>query len=105
MLPVDAPLRPLTSVVGGLVLLEEAANAVRVGALEPRVANCVGYLCSVALNGLAQIPAPGSPVSVSFEVYAPVPCQECNTTTGKERLQCQGMGYVTAPQESAASQT
>ena len=30
-------------------------HAVRLGALEPRLANCVGYLCSVTLNGLSQV--------------------------------------------------
>jgi len=104
--PEGTPDHPLTSVADVLSLLEQTANAVRRGELEPGLANCLAYISTVALNGLAQIPAPGSPVSVSFEVYAPVPCPECNTTTGKECLQCQGMGYVTAPyQPSAAIQT
>jgi len=92
-LPADALLRPLTSVAEVLVLLEEAANAVRLGGLEQRLANCVGYLWSIALNGLAQIPAPESPVSVCFVVHEPVPCPECKTATGRECGRCQGLGY------------
>jgi hypothetical protein len=57
----------------------------------------------VALNGLAQIPAPESPVSVSFVVNAPVPCLACRTESGKECGQCQGMGWVTAPEEPSAA--
>jgi len=98
-LPADAPLRPIASVADVLSLLEEAANAVRMGKLEPKLANCVGYLCSVALNGLAQIPEPHSPVSVSFVVQAPMPCPICKTETGKACAQCQGMGYVSASEQ------
>ena len=104
-LPANAPIKPLACVADVLNLLEATAHEVRSGQLETRFANCVGYLCSVALNGLSQIPAPESPVSVSFVVHTPVPCPECNTTTGRECVQCQGLGYVTAPQESAAIQT
>jgi hypothetical protein len=98
-LPSGTPDHPLTSVADVLSLLEQTANAVRRGELEPRLANCLAYISTVALNGLGQIPAPGSPVSVSFVVHSPVPCPECKTATGKECGQCQGMGYVTAPQE------
>jgi hypothetical protein len=56
-------------------------------------------ICSVALNGLSQIPAAESPVSVQFCVHALVPCPECKTETARECEQCSGMGYVTAPQE------
>ena len=98
-LPADAPDHLLTSVADVLSLLEETANAVRRGELETRLANCIGYLGSIALNGLAQIPAPENRVSVEFCVHAPVPCPACKTTTGLECGQCQGLGYVTAPLE------
>ena len=47
-LSADAPHRALGTVADVLSLLEEAANEVRTGGLEPKLANCVGYLCSVA---------------------------------------------------------
>ena len=60
----DATNQPLSSVPDVLSLLEATANEVRRGQLETRLANCVGYLCSVALNGLAQMPSPEShPIS------------------------------------------
>jgi hypothetical protein len=84
-----------------LSLLETTANEVRRGQLEIRLANCVGYLCSVALNGLAQMPNPDAPVAVSFIVQAPVPCPKCKAEAGKvECLDCNGMGYVSAPELS-----
>ena len=98
-LPPDAPRLPLASIADVLTLLEATANEVRRGQLETRLANCVGYLCSVALNGLAQIPGPHSPVSVSFVVQAPMPCPICKTETGKACAQCQGMGYVSASKQ------
>ena len=98
-LPPDAPRLPLASIADVLTLLEATANEVRRGQLETRLANCVGYLCSVALNGLAQIPGPDSPVSVSFVVQAPMPCPICKTETGKACAQCQGMGYVSASKQ------
>jgi hypothetical protein len=70
VLPPHTPLRPLASVADVLCLLEEAANAVRVGALEPRLGNCIGYLCSVALNGLALAPTP-SGTTVNFIIESP----------------------------------
>jgi len=97
-LPADAPMQPLTSVPDVLSLLETTANEVRRGQLETRLANCVGYLCSVALNGLAQRPNPDAPVSVSFIVQAPIPCPVCKTETGKQCEHCYGMGYVSAPE-------
>jgi hypothetical protein len=100
-LPAGTPDHPLTSVADVLSLLEQTANAVRRGELEPRLANCLAYISTVALNALSQIPAPESQVSVSFVVHSPVPCPECNTVTGKECGQCQGLGFVTAPQEPA----
>jgi hypothetical protein len=100
-LPPSTPDPPLTSVADILSLPEEAANAVRLGALEPRQANRVGYLCSVALNGLSQIPAPKSRVSVSFIVHSPVPCPECKTETGNQCFQCQGWGTLKRRQDSA----
>jgi hypothetical protein len=93
-LPPSTPDHPLTSVADILSLLEEAANAVRLGALEPRQANRVGYLCSVALNGLSQILAPKSRVSVSFIVHSPVPCPACKIETGNQCFQCQGWGTL-----------
>jgi hypothetical protein len=98
-LPADTPHKALASVTDVLSLLEATANEVRRGQLETRLANCVGYLCSVALNGLAQIPGPDSPVSVSFVVQAPMPCPICKTETGKACAQCQGMGYVSASKQ------
>jgi hypothetical protein len=105
-LPADAPLRPLASLADVLVLLEEATNAVRLGALEPRLANCVGYLCSIAVSALSQGTSSGAG-SVSFVVVGPVPCPQCKTERGKECTECHGMGWVRAPKEnlSAASQT
>jgi hypothetical protein len=103
-LPTDTLIRPLTSVADVLNLLEATAHEVRSGQLETRTANCVGYLCSVALNGLGQIPAQENPVRVSFEVFAPVPCPECNSEIGRQCSQCQGMGYVTAPLVAATPQ-
>src|SRR5947209_11859549 len=69
-LSADAPHRALGTVADVLSLLEEAANEVRTGGLEPKLANCVGYLCSVALNGLAQVPSRTSSV-VQFLVVPP----------------------------------
>src|SRR5690348_8586942 len=65
-LPAGTPDHPLTSVADVLSLLEQTANAVRRGELETRLANCIGYLGSIALNGLAQIPAPGATSIVQF---------------------------------------
>ena len=61
-LSADAPHRALGTVADVLGLLEATANEVRRGQLETRLANCVGYLCSVALNGLAQVPSRTSSV-------------------------------------------
>jgi hypothetical protein len=92
----DAESLPLSSVTDVLSLLETTANEVRRGQLETRLANCVGYLCSVALNGLAQMPSPDTPVAVNFIVQAPIPCPVCKTETGKQCEHCYGMGYVSA---------
>ena len=93
-------MRPLTSVTDVLVLLEVAANAGRLGALEPRLANCVGYLCSVALNGLAQIPARGSNSVVQFICVPPSgiatcpSCQEGKNADESNCIACQGTGTL-----------
>ena len=82
-----------------LCLLEEAANAVRLGALEPKLANCVGYLCSVALNGLAQVPLRTSTV-VQFLVVPPSGIAECpscqsgKNADGSECIACEGTGTL-----------
>jgi hypothetical protein len=94
----DAVSQPLATVPDVLSLLETTANEVRRGQLETRLANCVGYLCSVALNGLAQMPSPDAAVAVSFIVQAPMPCPVFKTETGKKCDHCYGMGYVSAPE-------
>ena len=93
-LPADAPQRPLGSVADVLCLLEEAANAVRLGALEPKLANSVGYLCSVALNGLAQVPSSKSSV-VQFLVVPPsgtAECPSCQSGKNADDSQCIACG-------------
>ncbi len=60
-LPADLPIKPLACVADVLNLLHATAHEVRCRQLETRTANCVGYLCSVALNGLSQIPTTGEP--------------------------------------------
>jgi hypothetical protein len=96
----DAASQPLSSVPDVLSQLETTANEVRRGQLETRLANCMGYLCSVALNGLAQMPKPDAPVAVSFIVQQPVPCPQCKAEAGKECADCHGMGYLSAPETS-----
>ena len=82
-----------------LSLLEEAANEVRTGGLEPKLANCVGYLCSVALNGLAQVPSTKSSV-VQFLVVPPSgiaecpSCQKGKNSNGSECIACEGTGTL-----------
>jgi hypothetical protein len=94
----DSATQALASVPDVLSLLETTANEVRRGQLETRLANCVGYLCSVALNGLGQMPNPDAAVAVAFIVQAPIPCPVCKTETGKQCENCFGMGYVSAPE-------
>jgi len=98
-LPPDAPQRSLGTVADVLGLLEEAANEVRTGGLEPKLANCVGYLCSVALNGLAQVPSSKSSV-VQFLVVPPSgilecpSCQKGRNADGSECIACAGTGTL-----------
>jgi hypothetical protein len=98
-LPVDAPLKPLANVADVLNLLEATANEVRRGQLETRLANCVGYLCSVALNGLAQVPSSTSSV-VQFLVVPPSgiaecpSCQKGRNADGSECIACAGTGTL-----------
>src|SRR5438128_2518386 len=93
-LSADAPHRALGTVADVLSLLEEAANEVRTGGLEPKLANCVGYLCSVALNGLAQVPSTKSSV-VQFLVVPPSgiaecpSCQKGKNSNGSECIACE----------------
>ncbi len=95
-LPAGTPDHPLTSVSDVLSLLEETANAVRRGELEPRLANCLAYISTVALNGLAQIPAPGTASIVQFVCVEPggtatcPSCQEGKNPDGTDCIACGG---------------
>jgi hypothetical protein len=99
-LPADTPDQPLTSVSDVLHLLEQAANAVRRGELEPRLANCLAYISTVALNGLAQTPAPGAVSIVQFVCVPPSgvatcpSCQEGKNPDGSDCVACGGTGTL-----------
>src|SRR5437870_7780375 len=98
-LSADAPHRALGTVADVLGLLEATANEVRRGQLETRLANCVGYLCSVALNGLAQVPSRTSSV-VQFLVVPPSgiaecpSCQKGKNSDGSDCIACAGTGTL-----------
>jgi hypothetical protein len=79
-LPAGTPDQPLESVADVLSLLEKTANAVRRGELEPRLANCLAYISTVALNGLSQCAPSGTASVVQFLVVPPsgiAPCPSC----------------------------
>jgi hypothetical protein len=99
-LPADTPDHPLTSVPEVLSLLQQTANAVRRGELEPRLANCLAYISTVALNGLSQC-APSSQASVvQFLVVPPsgiAPCPSCENgknPDGTDCAACRGTGTL-----------
>ena len=54
VLAADTPDRPLISVADVIALLGDTINQVRRGELDPRVANCVGYLAAPLLRALEQ---------------------------------------------------
>ena len=90
-LPADAPRLPLASIADILGLLESTANDVRRGQLETRLANCVGYLCSVALNGLAQSDPSVTSSVVQFLVVPPsgiAPCPSCQSGKNADGTDC-----------------
>jgi len=52
VLPPETPDAPLSSASGVVALLGETINQVRRGEVDPRVANCVGYLSTALLRAL-----------------------------------------------------
>jgi hypothetical protein len=99
-LPAGTPDHPLASVTDVLSLLEQTANAVRRGELEPRLATCLAYISTVALNGLSQIPAPGAANIVQFVCVEPAgvatcpSCLEGKNPDGTNCIACQGSGTL-----------
>ena len=99
-LPPDVPIKPLACVTDVLNLLEATAHEVRSGQLETRLANSVGYLCSVALNALSQIPVPGAASIVQFLVVPPTgvaTCPSCDNgknPDGTNCVACRGTGTL-----------
>jgi hypothetical protein len=99
-LPAGTPDHPLTSVTDVLSLLEQTANAVRRGELEPRVANCLAYISTVALNGLSQCAPLAAASVVQFLVVPPSgiatcpSCQAGKNPDGTNCIACQGTGTL-----------
>src|ERR1043165_993101 len=81
-------------------LLQQTANSVRRGELEARSANCIGYLGSIALNGLAQCAPASSGSIVQFVCVEPSgkatypSCQEGKNPDGTDCIACQGSGTL-----------
>ena len=53
-LPADTPEFAVGTAVEVVSLLGETINQVRTGMLDPKVANCIGYLSGIVLKGLDQ---------------------------------------------------
>src|SRR5438128_3921967 len=80
----------------------EGLNAISGTTLKPvEIARLfdVATRAEIRARGAPELGGSTAPASVCFVVHAPVPCPSCKTETGKECGQCQGMGYVTAPEE------
>ena len=54
VLPADTPARAVKTAADVIDLLSETINQVRVGAVDPRVGNCVGYLAGIILKAVEQ---------------------------------------------------
>jgi hypothetical protein len=50
VLPPETPLRPVRTAGEVIELLAETIHQVRVGTLDPRVGNCIGYLSGIVLK-------------------------------------------------------
>ena len=54
VLPPETPLRPVRTAGDVIELLGETIHQVRVGTLDPRVGNCIGYLSGIVLKATEQ---------------------------------------------------
>ena len=54
VLPSDTPSHTVKTAVDVIDLLGETINQARTGALDPRVANCIGYLSGIILKAVEQ---------------------------------------------------
>src|SRR5262245_12893118 len=100
VLPPETPDQPLATVADVVTLLAATINQVRRGALDPKVANTVGYLAALLLKALEESDLAARVAALEAAVHRPLPGAPSLFELDAEETEAEAAGAAPGPPPS-----